>query len=198
MTHVLLQTPEEAQRAAMEMKEPVVLKIVSPQIIHKSDVGGVKINLQGDEAVGQGYDQVVKDVKRATPAADIEGVLIAPMAQPGSDLIIGMVSDAQFGPTIMFGMGGVFVELFNDVSFRVAPFDAEVARDMIQETKGYRVLRGVRGEKQKDIASLVELLVQVSQLVARYPQIKEVDLNPIRVYEKGDSILDARILLDTA
>lgn len=198
MTHVLLQTPEEAQRAAMEMKEPVVLKIVSPQIIHKSDVGGVKINLQGDEAVGQGYDQVVKDVKRATPAADIEGVLIAPMAQPGSDLIIGMVSDAQFGPTIMFGMGGVFVELFNDVSFRVAPFDAEVARDMIQETEGYRVLRGVRGEKQKDIASLVELLVQVSQLVARYPQIKEVDLNPIRVYEKGDSILDARILLDTA
>lgn len=108
-----------------------------------------------------------------------------------------MVSDAQFGPTIMFGIGGVFVELFNDVSFRVAPFDAEVARDMIQETKGYRVLRGVRGEKQKDIASLVELLVQVSQLVARYPQIKEVDLNPIRVYEKGYSILDARILLDT-
>jgi acyl-CoA synthetase (NDP forming) len=197
MPRVLAQTREEAQRAAMEMKSPVVLKIVSPQVIHKSDVGGVKINLQGEEAVGQGYDQLVKDVKRATTAADVHGVLVVPMAQPGAEFIIGMVHDAQFGPTIMFGMGGVFVELFKDVSFRVAPFGEEVALDMIKETKGYRVLQGMRGEKQKDIASLVELLVQVSQLAARYPQIKEIDLNPIRVYANGYSILDARILLDT-
>jgi acetyltransferase len=96
----------------------------------------------------------------------------------------------------MFGTGGVFVELFKDVSFRIAPFDEEVALDMIRETKGYRVLQGLRGEKQKDIASLVRLLVQVSRLAARYPQIKEVDLNPIRIYENGYSVLDARILLD--
>jgi acyl-CoA synthetase (NDP forming) len=196
MPHVLARTREEAQHAAMEMNCPVVLKVVSPQVIHKSDVGGVKINLQGREAVGQGYDQLVNDVKRATVAADIHGVLVVPMAEPGSEGIIGMVRDAQFGPTIMFGMGGVFVELFKDVSFRIAPFDEEVALDMIKETKAYRVLQGVRGEKQKDIESLAELLVQVSQLTARYPQIKEVDLNPIRVYEKGHSILDARILLD--
>jgi acyl-CoA synthetase (NDP forming) len=196
MPHVLARTREEAQRAAMEMNSPVVLKIVSPQVIHKSDVGGVKLNLQGNEAVGQGYDQLLNDVKRATVAADIHGVLVVPMAQPGTELIIGMVRDAQFGPTIMFGMGGVFVELFKDVSFRVAPFDKEVALDMIKETKGYRVLQGMRGEKQKDIASLAELLVQVSQLAARYPQMKEIDLNPIRVYENGCSILDARILLD--
>jgi acyl-CoA synthetase (NDP forming) len=198
MPHVLARTREEAQRAAMEMNGPVVLKIVSPQVIHKSDVGGVKINLQGEDAVDRGYDQLMEDVKRATDtdAAGIYGVLVVPMAQPGTEFIIGMVRDAQFGPTIMFGMGGVFVELFKDVSFRIAPFDEEVALDMVKEIKGYRVLQGVRGEKQKDIASLVELLVQVSQLAARYPQIKEVDLNPIRVYENGYSILDARILLD--
>jgi acyl-CoA synthetase (NDP forming) len=196
MPHVLARTREEAQRAAMEMSSPVALKIVSPQVIHKSDIGGVKLNLQGNEAVGQGYDQLMNDVKRATSAADIHGVLVVPMAQPGTELIIGMVRDAQFGPTIMFGMGGVFVELFKDVSFRIAPFDKEVALDMIKETKGYRVLQGMRGEKPKDITSLVELLVQVSQLAARYPQIKEIDLNPIRVYENGYSILDARILLD--
>jgi len=196
MPHVLARTREEAQRAAMEMDSPVALKIVSSQIIHKSDVGGVKINLQGNKAVGQGYDQLVNDVKRATVAADIHGVLVVPMAQPGTEWIVGMVRDAQFGPTVMFGMGGVFVELFKDVSFRIAPFGEKVALDMIKETKGYRVLQGMRGEKQKDIASLVKLLVQVSQLAVRYPQIKEVDLNPIRVYEKGYSVLDARILLD--
>jgi acetyltransferase len=196
MPHVLARTREEAQHAAMEMNYPVVLKVVSPQVIHKSDVGGVKINLQGNEAVGQGYDQLVNDVERAKVAADIHGVLVVPMAEPGIELIIGMVRDAQFGPTIMFGMGGVFVELFNDVSFSVAPFDEEIALDMIKETKAYHVLRGMRGEKQKDVESLVELLVQVSQLAARYPQIKEIDLNPIRVYENGYSVLDARILLD--
>ena len=110
--------------------------------------------------------------------------------------VIGMVRDAQFGPTIMFGMGGVFVELFREVGFRIAPFDEAVALDMIKESKAYRVLQDVRGEKQKDIASLAELLVQVSQLAARYPQIGEIDLNPIRVYESGYSVLDARILLD--
>jgi acyl-CoA synthetase (NDP forming) len=196
MPHLLARTREEAQRAAIEMNGPVVLKVVSPQVIHKSDVGGVKINLQGNEAVGQGYDQLWDDVRRATVAAEIHGVLVVPMAQPGAEWIIGMVRDAQFGPTIMFGMGGVFVELFKDVSFRIAPFDKEVALDMIKETKGYRVLQGMRGEEKKDIASLAELLVRVSQLAARYPQIKEIDLNPIRVYERGYSVLDARILVD--
>jgi acyl-CoA synthetase (NDP forming) len=196
LPHVLVRTREEAQRAAREMNGPVVLKVVSPQVIHKSDVGGVKINLQGDEEVGQGYDQLVHDVKCATGPADIHGVLVVPMARPGGEWIVGMVRDAQFGPTVMFGMGGVFVELFRDVSFRVAPCDQAVALDMIKETKGYRVLQGMRGEKRKDIASLTELLVQVSRLAARYPQIKEIDLNPVRVYEIGYSILDARILLD--
>lgn len=196
MPHVLAQTREEAQRAATAMGGPVALKIVSPQILHKSDVGGVRLNLQGPEAVGRSYDQLVNDVRHAVAAADIRGVLVVPMAPPGPEFIIGMVRDAQFGPTIMFGMGGVYVELFRDVSFRVAPFDREVALDMIKETRGYRVLQGMRGETRKDISSLVELLVQVSRLAAMYPQIREIDLNPVRVYEKGYNILDARILLD--
>lgn len=194
MPHVLAHSREEAQRAAREMNTPVALKIVSPQIIHKSDVGGVRLNLQGEEVVGQGYDQL--SVLEHALQTDLHGVLVVPMAPPGAEYIIGMVRDAQFGPAIMFGMGGVWVELFKDVSFRIAPFDQTVALEMIKETKGYRVLQGWRGEKSKDIASLAELLVQVSQLAARYPQIKEIDLNPVRVYEKGYRILDARILLD--
>ena len=198
MPHVLAGSRDEAQRATMEMKGPVALKIVSPQVIHKSDVGGVKVNLQGNEAVGQGYDQLVGDVKRALPEADIHGVLVVPMAKPATEWIVGMTRDSQFGPTIMFGMGGVFVEVFKDVSFRVAPFDEEVALDMIKEIKGCPLLLGMRGEAQKDIAGLAKLLVQLSHLATRYPCIKEMDLNPICVYESGYSILDARILLDVS
>ena len=196
MPHVLARTRDEAQRAALEMNSPVVLKIVSPQVIHKSDVGGVRLNLQGNEAVGEGYDQLMSDVKRAKMAADIHGVLVVPMAQPGAEWIVGMVRDAQFGPTILFGLGGVFVELLKDVSVRVAPFGEAVALDMIKESKGYQVLQGMRGEKPKDIASLAELLVQVSELAVRYPQIREIDLNPTRVYESGYCILDARMVME--
>jgi acetyltransferase len=194
--HVLARSREEAQRAAAGLKGPVALKVVSPQVIHKSDVGGVRLNLQGDEAVGLGYDELVDDVRRALPGAEVLGVLVVPMAQPGTEVIIGMVRDPQFGPTIMFGLGGVMVELLRDVSFRVAPFEREVALDLIQETMAYRVLQGMRGERPKDIAAVTELLVQVSRLAARYPQIKEIDFNPIRVHEKGCSLLDARILLE--
>jgi acetyltransferase len=198
MPHVLARTREEAQQAAKGMNCPVVLKIVSPQVIHKSNIGGVRLDLHGDEAVGAGYDELVNGVKRAKMAADIRGVLVVPMAQPGTEWIIGMVRDAQFGPTILFGLGGVFVEMLKDVSFRIAPFGEEVARDMITESRGYRALQGMRGEKPKDIASLARLLVQVSQVAARYPQIREIDLNPIRVYDEGCRILDARILLQVA
>jgi acetyltransferase len=194
--HVLARSREEAQRAAAGLKGPVALKVVSPQVIHKSDVGGVRLNLQGDEAVGLGYDELVDDVRRALPGAEVLGVLVVPMARPGTEVIVGMVRDPQFGPTIMFGLGGVMVELFRDVSFRVAPFEREVALDLIKETMAYRVLQGMRGERPKDIAAVTELLVQVSRLAARYPQIKEIDFNPIRVHEKGCSLLDARILLE--
>lgn len=196
MPHVLAQTREEAQKAAAEMNGPVALKVVSPQVIHKSDVGGVRLNLQGPEAVGRGYDQLVESVRSAVPGAEMHGVLVVPMAPPGPEVIIGTTRDPQFGPIVMFGLGGIFVELFKDVSFRVAPFEQEVALDMIRETRAYQVLRGLRGETPKDVEALADLLVRVSRLAAQYPQIREMDLNPVRVYEKGYAILDARILLD--
>ncbi|MCS7178035.1 MAG: acetate--CoA ligase family protein [Anaerolineae bacterium] len=196
LPHVLARSREEAQHAAAEMNGPVALKVVSPQILHKSDVGGVRLNLYGPETVGHEYDRLVNDVRRAVPGADVHGALVVPMALPGPECIIGVVRDPQFGPTVMFGTGGVLVEVFQDVSFRVAPFDKAVALDMIKETRGYLVLQGIRGEQPKDIASLAELLVQVSRLAAQYPQIREMDLNPVRVYERGYSILDARIVLD--
>lgn len=194
--HVWARRRDEAERAAVEMASPVALKIVSPQVIHKSDVGGVRLHLQGGKAVGEGYVQLLEEVGRTATGANIQGALVVPMAQPGPEVIVGMVRDPQFGPTVMFGMGGVLVELFRDVSFRVAPFGREVALDMIQETKAYRVLEGLRGDRPKDVASLAELLATVSQLAARYPQVREIDLNPVRVYERGYSILDARILLE--
>lgn len=177
------------------MNVPVALKIVSPQILHKSEVGGVRLGLLGREAVGQAYEELVSRVGDVAREADLRGVLVTPMAPAGVEVIVGMARDAQFGPTVMFGLGGVLVELFRDVSFRVAPFDREVAMDMIQETRGHRVLQGLRGDRPKDVGAVAELLVQVSRLAARYPQIREIDLNPVRVYESGYSILDARILL---
>ncbi len=195
MPHAWARSRDDAVRAAGAMGSAVALKVVSPQVIHKSDVGGVRLNVEGGEAVAQGYDGLLAEVRRRG-AADIRGVLVVPMAPPGVEVIVGMARDPQFGPTIMFGMGGVFVELFHDVSFRVAPFDRHVALDMIRETKAYRLLQGMRGEKPKDIDSLAELLVRLSELAAQYPQIQEIDLNPVRVHEGGYSILDARILLE--
>jgi acetyltransferase len=195
--HVLARSREEAQRAAAEVGGPVGLKIVSPQVLHKSDVGGVRLDLNGHEAVGRAYDELVRDVKGAIPSADVHGVLVVPMAPPGGEWTVGMVRDPQFGPVIMFGLGGVLVELYEDVSFRVAPFDTDVALEMIQETRGHRLLRGMRGERPRDVAGLTTLLVRMSEIAARHPQIGEIDLNPIRVYESGYRILDARILLKT-
>lgn len=188
-------TRSEAEAVAREWNKPVVLKVVSPQVIHKSDVGGVKVNLHTAAEVGEAYDSILANVARHVPHADVRGMLVVPMADPGTELILGVVQDPQFGPTVMFGLGGIFVEVFRDVSFRVAPFDKETALEMIQETKAWQLLQGVRGEKRKDIGSLVELLVQLSRLAVMYPDISEIDLNPVRVYEHGVKILDARIML---
>lgn len=191
----LAHSKEEAQQAAADFGGAVVLKIVSPEVIHKSDVGAVKVNLRGWNEVGAAYDEIIDNVKQAVPNANIGGILVVPMAKPGTEVIVGMVRDAQFGPVIMFGMGGVFVEVFKDVSFRVAAFGHTVARQMIEETTAYKILAGTRGEKPKDIDSLANLMVKVSELATKYPEISEIDLNPVRVYEQGISVLDARIML---
>jgi acetate---CoA ligase (ADP-forming) len=195
MPYVLASKKIDAQSFAETLKTPVVLKIVSPHIIHKSDVGGVRLDLIGREAIGKAYERLMHDVRRAQPDADIRGILVLPLAEAGPEIIIGMIRDAQFGPVIMFGCGGIFVEVFHDVSFRVAPFSLEVALDMIRETRAFDILQGVRGQGPKDISGLADLLAKISQIAACYPEIVAIDINPVRIYEKGFAILDARILL---
>jgi len=191
-------TKEDAIRAADLIGGPVVLKVVSAQVIHKSDVGGVKVNVFGAQAIGNAYDEIVANVSKAAPEASIDGVLVVPCAAAGTELIIGMVRDPQFGPVIMFGLGGIFVEVFKDVSFRVAPFDREVALAMIKETRAAHILEGVRGQAAADVEAIAQLLVKVSELAARYEEISEIDLNPVRVYAHGAAILDCRIILKLA
>jgi acetyltransferase len=187
---------KEAQDFAESLNKPIVLKIVSPQIIHKSDVGGVRLNIHGGRrAVGRAYEDLVRDLGRRKLDFDIRGVLVLPLAEPGPEVIIGMLRDDQFGPVIMFGSGGTLVEVYRDVSFRIAPFDQKAAREMIAETKVYKILPGVRGESSYDTGSLARLLAKISRIAAGYSDILAMDLNPVRVYRKGLAILDARIHL---
>lgn len=192
----LVHSREEAAAVVREWGCPIVLKVVSPQVIHKSDVGGVRVNLRAPEAAAEAYDAIVESVKAHVPEAELRGVLALPMAEEGVEVIVGVVQDPQFGPTVMFGLGGTLVEVFKDVSFRVAPFDRATALEMIRETRVWTLLQGVRGEKPKDVEALADLLVRVAELAVTYPEIREIDLNPVRAYERGVKVLDARVMLN--
>lgn len=191
----LTRAPEEAVAAADELGYPVVLKVVSSQIIHKSEAGGVKLNLKTAEEVQKAYQEIIQNAKAYNPKAQVEGVLVTPYLSDGTEVIIGMTTDPQFGPVMMFGLGGIFVEVFKDVSFKLAPLSIEEAREMIKNVKGYTILQGVRGQKAKYTEGLADALVKLSQLVTANPEIKEIDLNPVVVFEDSIAILDARILL---
>jgi acetyltransferase len=185
----------EAVAMAAQFEGPVVLKIVSPSILHKSDAGGVKLNLKGKQAVRKAYSEIIENAKKYAPAADIRGVLVSPMIKPGVEVIIGTKMDAQFGPVIMYGLGGIMVEILKDISFRVLPISRFSAKQMIAETKSAPILQGVRGNPACDQKALVNLLLMVSELVEAYPEIEEMDLNPVIVHQNGLSIADARIIL---
>ena len=189
---------EEAVNLANKIGYPVVLKIISPQVIHKSDVGGVIIGLKSDVEVREAYDRIIERVRKKVPDARVEGVLVEKMYPSDVEVIVGMTKDPQFGPAIMFGLGGIFVEVLKDVSFRIVPVNEEDAREMIQEIKAYPILAGVRGKEQRDIDAIVKIILKVSELVSRYEQINQLDLNPIFVYEKGRGAVavDARIILE--
>ncbi|MDD2359954.1 MAG: acetate--CoA ligase family protein [Syntrophaceticus schinkii] len=193
--HFLVNSREEAVKAAKEIGFPVVLKIVSPQIIHKSEYKGVRLNLKNEEEVAGSYDSLVGHIKTAAPEAEIKGVLAAPFVTGGTEVIVGMIRDPQFGPVVMFGSGGIMVEVFQDVSFRVAPFSKEAALQMIKETKISQVLKGIRGEEPKDIDSLANLLAKIGDVAVDNPMISEMDLNPVLVLEKGVTVLDARVII---
>jgi acyl-CoA synthetase (NDP forming) len=178
------------------MGYPVVLKIASPDISHKSDAGGVKIGLKNETDVACAYDEIMSSIHRAYPDAKIDGVSVQPLARPGTEIIVGMFKDLQFGPVLMFGLGGVLVEVLKDVCFRVVPLSAVDAREMIQEIKGYPLLQGYRGQEPANIPFLEDLLLKISDFVDRTPQIKEMDLNPIFAYNDGGVVVDARMVLE--
>ncbi len=192
----LAKTKAEAQKTARELGFPVVLKIVSPEIVHKSDIGGVKLGLKDEAAVGAAFDEVMAAAKRASPKAHIHGVSVQAMARPGTEVILGMSKDPQFGPVIMFGLGGVLVEVLKDVAFRIVPLAQRDASQMVREIKGFPVLQGYRGQDPADIARLEEAILTLSKFVEGHPEIKELDLNPIFAYKDGLAAVDARIVLE--
>jgi len=192
----LAKNEAQAVEFAEEIGYPVVLKIVSPDVIHKSDVGGVVVDLKNANDVQNAYKQVTNSLKKHKPNAKIVGMLVQEMAPQSTEIIVGATKDPQFGPTLMFGLGGIFVEILKDVTFRIAPVTEDEAREMITAVKAYPLLKGYRNAPPADIEAIVEILLNTSRLVMEHQEIKELDLNPIMVYEKGAKTVDARIILE--
>ncbi len=191
----LAETAEAAGRAAEAMACPVAMKIVCPDIVHKSDAGGVKLGLVGREEARAGAKEVMANARKVAPADRIVGVLISPMAAAGQECILGLVRDPQFGPVIMFGLGGVFVEVLGDVSFGVAPLSEDDIERMMTSIKGYKLLTGVRGQAAKDVEAVRDMLRRLSVIAVENPEIAEIDLNPVIIHEKGASVVDSRVIL---
>jgi acetyltransferase len=192
----LATSESEAVKIFKTIRRPVAMKIVSPDILHKSDARGVRLGIKTEEDVKGAFTSILKNATRYKPDADIRGVLISAMAEPGLEVIIGTKTDAQFGPIIMYGLGGIMVEILHDVSFRVVPISRRSAKMMIEDTKSFPILQGVRGQKPRDRKALEELLLVCSEVMEAYPEIEEMDLNPVIVHEQGLSIVDIRILLN--
>ena len=195
-TFRLAKNEEEAVGFAGQIGFPIVLKIVSPDIIHKSDAGGVMVNLKSAIEVRSAYDKLLENAKKYNAAAKIVGVLVQEMAPQSTEVIVGAIKDPQFGQTLMFGLGGIFVELLKDVTFRVAPITQEDAKEMVTEVKAYPLLKGYRNTPPADINAIVNVLLNTSRLVMDYHEIKELDLNPVMAYENGTKTVDARIILE--
>lgn len=188
----------EAVELAKKLGFPIVMKIVSPDVVHKSDAGGVKLGIQNAAQAGRAYSDIITSIKKHYPKAKIVGVSVQKMAKTGIEIIIGMTKDAQFGPVIMFGLGGILVEVLKDVSFRIVPMTRRDAAEMITEIKGFPILKGYRGQDPADVPYLEELIVKVSDFVDKNPEIKELDLNPVFAYKVGGIAVDARIILEPA
>lgn len=191
----LARTKDEAMAISERLGYPIVLKIVSSDVAHKSDAGGVKLKLQTQGEVAEAYDAILQSVRAHYPQASIQGISVQKMARPGVEVVIGMYEDKQFGPVLMFGLGGVWVEILKDVSFKLTPMTRQDASDMIKEIKGYDLLKGFRGSEPADTNYLEEMILKVAQLVEQKPQIKELDLNPVFAYRDGATAVDARIIV---
>ena len=191
----LARNQKEAVSLSQKIGFPVVLKIVSPDVVHKTDAGGVKIDLGNVTEVRKAYNEILTSVRKQYPHAVIHGISVQKMARPGIEVIIGTSQDPQFGPVILFGLGGLFVEVLRDVSFRIVPVGRRDAIEMIEEIKGYPLLKGYRGKEPVNLSVLVDMILKVSDLVRRNETIKELELNPVFAYKQGALAVDARILL---
>ena len=185
----------EAADMAEKVTFPIVLKIVSPDILHKTEAGAVLLDLTSKEEVEAGYNQIIAKAKAYDGNARVVGVLVQNMAPKGLEVIVGGLRDSQFGPTVLFGLGGIFVEVLKDVAFRVAPLSDLDARDMIRDIHSYSVLKGVRGQPSADEEAIMRILLGTSRIMVENSAIEQMDLNPVMVYRTGASIVDARIIL---
>lgn len=192
----LARTEKEAISLSKEIGFPVVLKIVSPDVLHKTDSGGVKLGLKNAYQVRNAYHEILSSIKKSFPQANILGVSVQKMAGHGVEVIIGMTKDLQFGPVLMFGLGGILVELLEDVSFRIIPLNRIDAQDMITEIKGYPLLEGYRGQEGVNISALQNIIMVTSEFVDHTPEIRELDLNPIFAHKDGAIAVDARVILE--
>lgn len=188
---------EEAEEAADRLGYPVAMKVISENISHKSDVGGVQLNLRNKSAVREAFQDGNSRISKAFPEARLEGVLVQNMVVGGRELILGGRQDKQFGPVILVGLGGIFVEIFEQATLRIAPVSRKEAYEMIEELKGSKILMGARGQKRFDIDTIVDAILHLSQLLVDFPQIKELDINPLKVFHEGEgcTALDARVIL---
>lgn len=193
---MIAKTAEEAVKFAEKIGYPVVMKIVSPDVIHKFDVGGVMVNLKTSKEVESTFRRILDNVQKHLPQARILGITVQEMAPESTEVIVGAIKDPQFGQTLMFGLGGIFVEILKDVTFRIAPVTEQEAKEMITEVKAYPLLQGYRGQPPADINAILQIILSTSKLVMEHPEIKELDLNPIMVYQKGAKTVDARIILE--
>ena len=191
----LAASKEAALSISQQIGFPVVLKIVSTEVLHKTDAGGVKLGLETAAQVEAAYDDIMKSIKKEFPDARIQGVSMQKMARPGVEVIIGISTDTQFGPVLMFGLGGILVEVLKDVSFRIVPLARRDVREMIREIKGYPLLEGYRGQEPVDVDNLEELILKVSSFVEQHPEIEELDLNPVFAYSDGAVAVDARVIM---
>lgn len=191
----VFRSPTDIAQLHAELAErKLVMKLMSKDILHKSDAGGVKLNLRGQEQLQAAYEQIMQNGRAYKPDADIHGVLVSPMLDSGVELIIGVVQDPIFGPVMMFGLGGILVEVLNDVAFRALPIHRADAESMLEQLKAKQILEGVRGQEAVDKEALIQLMLDVSQVVQTYPEIEELDLNPVIAYSDGYAIVDARII----
>ncbi len=195
---VLVTGADAAVQAAERLGYPVVLKIVSPEIVHKTDVGGVRVDLGNAQEVRGAYGEIMAAVARRAPEASVTGILVQQMVRGGREMIAGLSRDPSFGPMVMFGLGGVLVEVLGDVTFRLAPMQRADARDMVRGIRGFRMLEGVRGDPPSDLAALEDVLLRISQLAIEYPDIAELDVNPLLAFADGAVAADGRILLGEA